>query len=84
MKSFEQVERIERFCNYFNEWTVVKDEEILKNYGEDPWNREISRYISKSIIVLDKPPGPSSHQVAYWVKQLLGVQKAGHGGTLES
>jgi len=33
---------------------------------------------------LDKPPGPSSHEVTAWVRKILGVKKAGHGGTLEA
>jgi predicted rRNA pseudouridine synthase len=34
------------------------------------------------IIVLDKPRGPSSHQVAAWVGKMLGCQ-IGHSGTLD-
>ncbi|MCK9580708.1 MAG: RNA-guided pseudouridylation complex pseudouridine synthase subunit Cbf5 [Methanoregula sp.] len=34
------------------------------------------------IIVVDKPKGPSSHQVAAWVGQMLGCQ-VGHSGTLD-
>ena len=34
------------------------------------------------IIVVDKPPGPSSHQVAAWVGKMLGCQ-IGHSGTLD-
>jgi len=34
------------------------------------------------IIVIDKPRGPSSHQVAAWVGQMLGCQ-VGHSGTLD-
>lgn len=34
------------------------------------------------IIVLDKPRGPSSHQVAAWVGKMLGCQ-VGHSGTLD-
>ncbi|TRM73632.1 tRNA pseudouridine synthase A, partial [Sulfolobus sp. B5] len=43
----------------------------------------IEVHIKNSIINLDKPPGPTSHEVAYWVKKMLNVNKAGHGGTLE-
>jgi predicted rRNA pseudouridine synthase len=39
------------------------------------WNRA-------GIIVLDKPKGPSSHQVAAWVGKMLGCQ-VGHSGTLD-
>jgi len=34
------------------------------------------------IIVIDKPRGPSSHQVAAWVGEMLGCQ-VGHAGTLD-
>ena len=34
------------------------------------------------IIVLDKPRGPSSHQVAAWVGKMLGC-RVGHSGTLD-
>ena len=35
------------------------------------------------VINLDKPPGPSSHQVSSWVRDLLGVDRAAHAGTLD-
>ena len=35
------------------------------------------------IILIDKPRGPSSHQVAAWVRELLGTTKVGHTGTLD-
>ena len=34
------------------------------------------------IVVVDKPRGPSSHQVAAWVGEILGVE-VGHAGTLD-
>ena len=34
-------------------------------------------------MVLDKPSGPSSHQVAAWAREALGVERVGHGGTLD-
>jgi len=39
------------------------------------WNRA-------GIIVIDKPKGPSSHEVAAWVGKMLGCQ-VGHSGTLD-
>src|SRR5512136_1879030 len=39
------------------------------------WNRP-------GIIVIDKPKGPSSHEVAAWVVKMLGCQ-LGHAGTLD-
>ncbi len=39
--------------------------------------------LAAGVIVVDKPQGPTSHQVSAWVRDLLGVQKAAHGGTLD-
>jgi len=36
------------------------------------------------MVNLDKPAGPSSHEVAAWTKRILEVEHAGHGGTLEA
>ncbi len=33
--------------------------------------------------MVDKPRGPSSHQVTAWVRDLLRVDRAGHAGTLD-
>jgi tRNA pseudouridine55 synthase len=35
------------------------------------------------VVNLDKPPGPSAHQVAAWVRDLVGVDRAAHAGTLD-
>lgn len=35
------------------------------------------------IILIDKPRGPSSHQVAAWVREMTGVSQVGHTGTLD-
>ncbi|PKL59706.1 MAG: RNA-guided pseudouridylation complex pseudouridine synthase subunit Cbf5, partial [Methanomicrobiales archaeon HGW-Methanomicrobiales-4] len=35
------------------------------------------------IILIDKPRGPSSHQVAAWVREMTGVAQVGHTGTLD-
>ena len=36
-----------------------------------------------AFLLVDKPRGPSSHQVTAWVRDLLGVKLAGHAGTLD-
>jgi H/ACA ribonucleoprotein complex subunit 4 len=36
-----------------------------------------------AFVVLDKPRGPSSHQVTAWARDLLEVPTAGHAGTLD-
>jgi len=32
---------------------------------------------------LDKPPGPTSHEIVGWIKKIFNINKAGHGGTLD-
>ncbi len=34
-------------------------------------------------IVIDKPKGPTSHQIDYWVREITGIAKVGHVGTLD-
>lgn len=63
---------------------VVKiDEATNLSYGCPPENRPIRDYLKCGIINLDKPSGPSSHEVAAWVKRILNIKHAGHGGTLD-
>ena len=52
-------------------------------FGCKPEEREINDYISKGVINLDKPSGPTSHEVDSWVKRILKLDKTGHGGTLD-
>lgn len=52
-------------------------------YGKPPVSRTIPELIELGIINLDKPANPSSHEVTAWVKQILNIKKAGHGGTLD-
>lgn len=63
---------------------LIKDEEDTNwSYGYKPSERPTDLYLKLGIINLDKPPGPTSHQVAAWVKQIIGLGKVGHGGTLD-
>lgn len=52
-------------------------------FGSNPNERDIEELLKAGVILLDKPSGPTSHQVAAWVKDILGLEKAGHGGTLD-
>ena len=66
------------------ELKVKIEEKTDPRYGYKPEERPINEYLRFGIINLDKPPGPSSHEVTAWVRKILGVKKAGHGGTLEA
>lgn len=52
-------------------------------FGCRPQDRPIEEHISKGVINLDKPSGPTSHEIDSWVRRILNVEKTGHGGTLD-
>ncbi|MBN1786200.1 MAG: RNA-guided pseudouridylation complex pseudouridine synthase subunit Cbf5 [Candidatus Methanofastidiosa archaeon] len=52
-------------------------------YGCAPKDRSLEEILHNGIIVLDKPRGPTSHEVVSWAKKVLGLDKAGHSGTLD-
>jgi len=64
---------------------VLDEEEILiqANCSGNGGGASIESLIGNGIINLDKPCGPTSHQVVSWVKDILGIQKTGHAGTLD-
>lgn len=53
------------------------------NYGCSPENRSLEMHLRLGAINLDKPSGPTSHEVVAWVKNILGLDRAGHSGTLD-
>ncbi|NIU84188.1 MAG: RNA-guided pseudouridylation complex pseudouridine synthase subunit Cbf5 [Candidatus Thorarchaeota archaeon] len=52
-------------------------------YGTSPENRSLEQMIKFGIIIIDKQAGPTSHEITAWVKKLLNLDRAGHGGTLD-
>ena len=64
--------------------TVVLDEEPTDpSHGWPPSSRPVKEVLDYGLVPLDKPRGPTSHEVVAWTKKLLGVEKAGHSGTLD-
>jgi len=53
------------------------------NYGKSPDERSMEEILNNGMIILDKPRGPTSHQVDAWIKKILEIEKVGHGGTLD-
>ncbi len=53
------------------------------HYGKAPAERTVRELLNNGFINLDKPAGPTSHQVVAWVKEIVEIEKAGHGGTLD-
>jgi H/ACA ribonucleoprotein complex subunit 4 len=52
-------------------------------YGCEPNKRPAKEYIQYGVINLNKPAGPTSHEVAAWTKKILHITSIGHGGTLD-
>jgi H/ACA ribonucleoprotein complex subunit 4 len=52
-------------------------------FGHNPSERPAEEYIKYGVINLDKPAGPTSHEVAAWTKKILKLNAIGHGGTLD-
>ena len=51
--------------------------------GCDPYQRPIEELIHNGILNLNKPAGPTSHQVTDDVKKMFHLPKCGHSGTLD-
>ena len=63
---------------------LIKAESVTDpDHGCDPRERPIREHIQKGVVNLDKPMGPTSHEIDSWVKKILHVEKTGHGGTLD-
>ncbi len=52
-------------------------------YGCRPEQRSAEERIRYGIVNIDKPSGPTSHQVSDYVQKILHITKAGHSGTLD-
>ncbi len=53
------------------------------NHGKKPADRDVHELLAAGVVCLDKPSGPTSHQVAAWLRDALQVKQVGHGGTLD-
>jgi len=62
---------------------VKKSAKTDPSYGTPPEQRSLEAHLRLAAINLDKPSGPTSHEVVAWVKRILNVEKAGHSGTLD-
>lgn len=67
-----------------NEGMIVRlEEETNPAYGKAPEERNAEELLGRGLTVLDKPCGPSSHEVTAWARRIVGAGKAGHSGTLD-
>ena len=65
---------------WFHGYTKAKTN---PNYGKLPKERDIHELLTNGFINLDKPSGPTSHQVDAWIKEIFEIDKVGHHGTLD-
>ncbi len=66
-----------------SEMLAIDDNGPLARCGTPPDMRSIEQLLDAGLVVLDKPRGPTSHQVSAWLRNALGREQAGHGGTLD-
>ena len=52
-------------------------------YGTPPPVRSVDDLLKSGIIIINKQAGPSSHQVAAWLRDSFELESTGHGGTLD-
>ncbi|MFA5486726.1 MAG: RNA-guided pseudouridylation complex pseudouridine synthase subunit Cbf5 [Candidatus Methanomethylophilaceae archaeon] len=63
---------------------LIKDPDALKDrWGKRPSDRTVGELLSAGVVALDKPEGPTSHQVTAWARDAIKVIRIGHGGTLD-
>jgi len=65
------------------ELLIIDTEETSEEYGTHPNKRTLDDILDYGFIPLDKPAGPTSHEVVAWVRNMLKKEKAGHSGTLD-
>src|SRR3989338_478532 len=71
------------FENISREILVRKKAETDHNLGIKPEKRTVDMIINYGVVNIDKPKGPTSHQVSDFVQKILGINKSGHSGTLD-
>ncbi len=83
IKNIQQ--KVVSFCEKERRWVITDNKATTElDYGKSPEDRTLEEAIRLGVVNIDKPPGPTSHQVVAWIKKMLGLKRAGHGGTLES
>jgi H/ACA ribonucleoprotein complex subunit 4 len=67
-----------------SEQLIIKSQDKTEDkYGCEPEKRDTETLLEYGVLNLDKPSGPTSHEVVSWVRKILGVSNVGHGGTLD-
>ncbi|MAG91858.1 RNA-guided pseudouridylation complex pseudouridine synthase subunit Cbf5 [Candidatus Woesearchaeota archaeon] len=77
MQNLLPFEKIERKI------VVRQEAETDNKLGCKPQERKTEEIINYGIVNIDKPKGPTSHQVSDFVQKILKINKSGHSGTLD-
>lgn len=70
-------------ANHDADWLIREESKTDWDHGQRPENRSIEERLSNGLVLIDKPAGPTSHQVSAWTRDMLNAGKAGHSGTLD-
>ncbi|MBL6883102.1 MAG: RNA-guided pseudouridylation complex pseudouridine synthase subunit Cbf5 [Candidatus Thalassarchaeum sp.] len=64
---------------------IIFDKDAVTNpkFGSVPSERSLDELLGSGILLVKKPRGPTSHQLTAWIRNILGISKIGHGGTLD-
>jgi H/ACA ribonucleoprotein complex subunit 4 len=65
------------------QYQVLNRQEGTAEWGKNPTERTVKELLDFGVINLNKPKGPTSHMASDYVQKVLGIPKAGHGGTLD-
>lgn len=64
--------------------TLVRKESVTSpKFGLDPGTRPTEDLLKYGVVNIDKPRGPTSHQISAYVRDIFGTTKSGHSGTLD-
>ena len=62
---------------------IKKKSKTESKFGINPDERPVDELINFGIVNINKPKGPTSHQVSAYVQKILKIKKSGHSGTLD-
>lgn len=62
---------------------VRKEAATDDRFGIYPEKRSVEKLLDYGIVNINKPRGPSSHEVSAYVQKILRLDKSGHSGTLD-
>jgi H/ACA ribonucleoprotein complex subunit 4 len=59
------------------------EEQHNTSLGLPPEARNLQQMLKRGVVIVDKVPGPTSHEVVAWIRKLMELDHVGHGGTLD-